>query len=217
MRKKSTYEELMQTVKELEQESLERERAEEALQESIRRLKVAYDQSIIYAEQLNEEIKDRKRAEKALQERKAALKAQARNLKEVNTALKVLLKCREEDKTELEEKVLSNVKELVLPYVQTLKNTRLDAKQLAYASIIESHLNNIVSPFLRNLSSKYLGLTPKEIQVAGFIKEGKITKEIAELLNVSTRAVEFHRNNIRMKLGLKSKKTNLRSYLLSLA
>ncbi|RLB83354.1 MAG: helix-turn-helix transcriptional regulator, partial [Deltaproteobacteria bacterium] len=48
-----------------------------------------------------------------------------------------------EDKTELEEKVLSNVKELVLPYVQTLKDTRLDAKQMAYVSIIESHLNNI--------------------------------------------------------------------------
>lgn len=217
MQKRVTYEELMRMVKELEQESVKRKRAEKALQESIRRLKVAYDQSIIYAEQLNEEIKDRKRAEKALQERKAALKAQAHNLKEVNTALKVLLKRREEDKAELEEKVLSNVKMMILPYVQTLKNTRLDAKQMAYASIIESHLNNIVSPLLRNLSSKYLDLTPKEIQVADLVKEGKTTKEIAELLNVSTRAVEFHRNNIRMKLGLKSKKTNLRSYLLSLA
>jgi len=109
------------------------------------------------------------------------------------------------------------VKELVLPYVQTLKDTRLDAKQMAYVSIIESHLNNIVSPFLRKLSSKYLSLTPREIQVAGLIKEGKTTKEIAELLNVSTRAVEFHRDNIRTKLGLKNKKANLRSYLLSLA
>jgi len=102
-----------------------------------------------------------------------------------------------------------------LPYVEALRNTRLDAKQTAYAGIIESHLNDIVSPFLRKLASKYLALTPKEIQVADLIKEGKITKEIAELLNVSPRSVGFHRENIRAKLGLKNKKANLRSYLLS--
>jgi len=113
MRKKPTHEELVKTVKQLEKESVERKRAEEALRESIRRLRVAYDQSIIYAEQLNEEITERKRAEETLRKREAALKAQARNLEEVNTALKVLLRRREEDKTELEEKVLSNVKELV--------------------------------------------------------------------------------------------------------
>ncbi len=193
-----------------------RKLGEELLQESFHRLQIAYDQSIIYAEQLSEQITERKRAEEALRQRKEELKAQAQNLVEVNTALKVLLKRREEDKTELEEKILSNVKELVLPYIKALRNTRLDVNQIAYAGIIESHLNNIISPFLQRLSSKYLGLTPREIQVAGLIKEGKITKEIAGLLNVSQRAVEFHRENIRAKLGLKNKKANLRSYLLSL-
>lgn len=217
MPKKPTYEELEQTVKELRKESGDRKRAERALLESIDRLRIAYDQSIIYAEQLNKEIMQRKRAVKTLREREAALKVQARNLGEANTALKVLLRHREEDKTELEEKVLSNVKELVLPYVEALKRTGLDAKQITYVGIVESHLNNIVSPFLRRLSSKYLGLTPREIQVANLIKEGKATKEIAELCNVSSRAVEFHRDNIRAKLGLKNKKANLRTYLLSLS
>ena len=193
----------------------ERKQAEEALLESTRRLQLAYDQAIAYAKELNKEIDERKRAEEALQRRKEQLKAKAQSLEEVNTALKVLLKQREEDKTELEEKVLSNVKQLVLPYIETLRKSRLGDEQMAYVSIIESNLTDIVSPFLRKLSSKYLRLTPKEIQIADLVKIGKTTKEIADLLNVSTRAIEFHRENIRAKLGLKNQPINLRTQLLS--
>jgi PAS domain S-box-containing protein len=178
-------------------------------------LQLSYDQAIIFAEELLEQIKERKQLEEALRERKAALTAQSISLEEVNSALKVLLRHREKDKSELEKKVLANVKELVLPYVRALINTRLDSKQMAYIGIIESNLNTIISAFAQTLSSKYLGLTPKEIKVAGLIKEDKTSKEIAELLNLSVRAVEFHRHNIRTKLGLKNKKVNLRSYLLS--
>ena len=195
----------------------ERKQAEEALLESTHRMQIAYDQAINYAEAFKKEIDERKRVEEALQKRKEQLKTKAQSLEEVNTALKVLLKQREEDKTELEEKVLSNVKQLVMPYIQTLKNSRLGAEELACVSIIESNITEIVSPFLRRLSSKYLGLTPKEIQIADLIKLGRTTKEIAGLLNVSTRAVEFHRDNIRAKLGLKNQPTNLRTHLLSFA
>lgn len=60
-------------------------------------------------------------------------------------------------------------------------------------------------------------MTPKEIQVANLIKAEKSSKDISELLNVSVRAVDFHRGNLRKKIGLKNKKANLRSCLLSLA
>ena len=189
--------------------------AEEATKKCFQQLQLSYDQAIIYAEELLEQIKERKQAEEALRERKAALTAQSINLKEVNSALKVLLRYREKDKSKLEEKVLANVKELVLPYVRALRNTKLDSKQMAYIGIIESNLNTIISAFVQKLSSKYLGLTSKEIQVAGLVKDGKTSKEIAKLLNVSVRAVEFHRYNIRTKFDLKNKKVNLRSYLLS--
>ncbi|HOI08271.1 MAG TPA: helix-turn-helix transcriptional regulator, partial [Deltaproteobacteria bacterium] len=93
----------------------------------------------------------------------------------------------------------------------------LNDKQMTFVQLLESNLNQIVSPFLQKLSSQYLNLTPTEIQVANLVREGKSTKEISDILNISKRAVEFHRNNIRDKLGLKKEKTNLRSYLLSLS
>jgi len=163
------------------------------------------------------DITRRKRAEEALKKREQELEAKTSNLEEVNVALKVLLKRREEDKTELEENVLSNIKQLVFPYVEKMKKTSLTIDQAGCVNIIETNLNKIVSPFLHRLHSQYSNFTPREIQIANLIREGKTTKEIAELLNSSQGAIDFHRNNIRNKLGLKNKSTNLRSYLLSLS
>lgn len=165
---------------------------------------------------LMREIEDRSRAEQKLIKREEDLEIKTINLEEANIALKVLLKRRDEDKIELEEKVLLNVKELVVPYLGKLEISGLSDNQRAYLSILESNLNDIISPFLRQLSSEYHNFTPKEIQVAGLVKEGRTSKEIASLLNSTTEAVEFHRKNLRTKLGLKNKKANLRSHLLSL-
>jgi PAS domain S-box-containing protein len=162
-------------------------------------------------------IIERRQAQESLSKAHDELKAKSHRLQEVNTALKVLLKQREDDKQELQENILSNVKELITPHLERMKKARLDVNQTALVSIVESNLNSIVSPFIRKLSSRYLSLTPMEIRVAGFIKEGRTNKEIGELLFLSPNTIKFHRYNIRVKLGLKNKKANLRSYLLSLA
>ncbi|HVN94799.1 MAG TPA: LuxR C-terminal-related transcriptional regulator [Syntrophorhabdaceae bacterium] len=142
------------------------------------------------------------------------LDIKSRNLEEVNTALRVLLKQREGDKGELEENILSNVKELVLPHLERLKKGRLDTAQLSTIEIIEGNLAVITSPIVRKMHT--FDLTPREIEVVSYLKTGKTTKQIAELLGTSVRSVEFHRYNIRKKLGLDQKKANLRSHLLSL-
>jgi PAS domain S-box-containing protein len=163
------------------------------------------------------DITERKQVELALLERGKELENKTHELQEVNAALKVLLKHRDEDKKELEEKVIANVKKLVFPYIEKLNNSRLNDRQMIYLNIIKSNLEDIIAPFLHQLFAKFSDLTPSEIQVAGLVRDGKTTKEIAELLNSSTGAINFHRNNIRAKLGLRNTKTNLRSFLLPLA
>ncbi len=163
--------------------------------------------------ELEEEIVERKRMEEVLKRREKELKIKTKNLEELNAALTVLLKKREEDKNELEEKVLSNVKSMVLPYVKKIKMTALDTTQMNYMNILEAHLNEITSSFRHKLTSQSLNLTPREVQVALLIKDGRTTKEIAELMNVCPGAVALHRNHIRKKLGLNHKKINLASHL----
>jgi DNA-binding NarL/FixJ family response regulator len=87
---------------------------------------------------------------------------------------------------------------------------------MAYLNILESNLNEITSPFSHRLSSKFLNFTPKEIQVADLIRQGKTNKEISELVQSSSSTIAIHRENIRKKLELKGKKVNLRAYLISL-
>jgi len=153
--------------------------------------------------------------EQRVEERTQELQMKSENLEEMNTALKVLLKKREEDKFELEEKVIYNIKEMVQPFLEKLGRTRLDNRQRTFLEILESNLDDIVSPFARKLSTRYLNLTPSEIQIANLVKQGKTTKEIAELLSLSTRTIESHRDSIRKKLGIKNQKANLRTHLMS--
>jgi PAS domain S-box-containing protein len=159
------------------------------------------------------DITDRKRAEEGLREKDNKLELQAKNLIEMNTALKVLLEQREKEKTEIKENLLADIKKLVYPYIEKLENIRLDQDAQTFVNIIKSNINDLISPFAETVSSKYFSLTPSEIQIADLIKHGKTSKEIASMLNVSPKAVSFHRGNLRKKLGLLNKKINLRTYL----
>ena len=152
-----------------------------------------------------------------LRNREVELEAQSHHLAEVNTALKVLLKQREEDKKELADNVSSNVKELIGPYLERLQKSQLTTDQKTLVSILASNLDNIISPFIGKLAVGPRNLTPMEIKVADLVKEGQTNKEIAELLCLSKNTILFHRYNIRRKLGIRNKKVNLRIHLLSLS
>lgn len=161
------------------------------------------------------DISDRKRVLEALRRREDDLAEESHRLQEMNTALKVLLQQREEDRQEMEQRVIINVRKRILPYMEKLSHTFTRSIQEEYADIITTNLNDIVSPFMRTLTSAFLDLTPREIEVANLIREGKTTKDIAGLMNLSVRSVECYRDGIRKKLGLTNKKINLRTHMMS--
>jgi len=164
----------------------------------------------------HEDITELKRVEKALKESHAVLTDQNRQLEEANVALKVLLDQREKDKRDLDNKVLSNVKNRILPYMDKLKRSSLKSREKNLVALIDSQLADIVNPLLQHLTNAHILLTPQEIQVADLIRDGKSSKEIADILSVSESTIHFHRKNLRKKFGLSNTRINLRSHLLTL-
>lgn len=144
------------------------------------------------------------------------LREQSEKLAESNIALKVLLEHRQKDRVQLEENMLINVRTLILPYIQEMMETRLGKRERTMLEIVEERLNEITSPFLNRLAGLNAILTPQEIKVATMVREGRSSTEISDVLQITVSAINFHRKQVRKKLGLNGTATNLRSYLLGL-
>ena len=136
--------------------------------------------------------------------------------RDMNTAFKVLLKQHEEDKDELERSIRAGIRKLVIPYVERLKQARLGEEQAQCLQSILANIESHVASSRKNLNLHYDYLTPREIAIVNLVRDGHGTKEIASLLSVSAKSVEFHKYNIRRKMGLTKKKLNLRTHLASL-
>ena len=159
------------------------------------------------------DITKRKIAQEALTKREAELEIQSLKLEETNIALKVILQQRNEEIEELKHTIQFNVEKLVMPYIDELATSKMIPRQKAFVLSIKENLKEIVAPYIRTLSSQFASLTPKQVEVINLVRQGKTTKEIAEILGVSQAAVDFHRHNVRKKLDIVNKKINLRSFL----
>lgn len=172
------------------------------------------DQMAMRTAELSAENTVRQRVEDALRQSEKTLLIQKQELQQKNLALNEVLGQIEIEKKQMQDNILANVEDLLMPAIERLKRkgTKYDRK---YLDLLEENLKGLTSSFNRKLSIDQLKLTPKEIEICNMIKKGMSTKEISQLLNLSMRTVENHRNHIRAKLGISNKRLNLSTYLKS--
>lgn len=149
----------------------------------------------------------------SLQNTEAELAKKALDLEGANQALQQMLKKDQKTQKETEERVLFAIHEMVEPYMDKLEQSPMDEYQKSFLKIIRTNLQEITAPFMKELSQKYFRLSPAELNVANLIKQGHSTKVIATKLEISKRNVDFYRDQIREKIGIKKTKANLKSVL----
>ncbi len=171
-----------------------------------------------YQKELENKVKarteDLQKMNVVLRQREAELSKRTRDLEEMNNALNVLLEKRENDQVAIQENVMANARKFILPCMERLRKNAPDSDAVQKElQMLQSGLDDLIAPFVQNISSIFLDLTPNEIKVAKLIEQGLTTKEIANALNLSQNTIMTHRYKIRKKLKIKNKGVNLQVFL----
>jgi PAS domain S-box-containing protein len=94
---------------------------------------------------LKHENELREKTETVLRKRESELAKERSVLKEVNAALNVALRQREDEKAKSKKDIASEIKSSLLPYIEKLESTKLSKTQKESISQIKSHLDDITS------------------------------------------------------------------------
>jgi DNA-binding CsgD family transcriptional regulator len=141
------------------------------------------------------------------------LKSAGERLESKNTALREVLSTIEQEKAQISNTYRERFAVDLLPLAERAMDRGLDQGRR------DSYLDLLVSEIRRQMKAIGQGpesdssLSPREREIAVQVRNGRTSKEIAELLGIAEATVERHRHNIRRKLRLVDKSVNLASHL----
>ncbi|MCI5167277.1 MAG: DNA-binding response regulator [Candidatus Electrothrix sp. GM3_4] len=156
-----------------------------------------------------------KRLVHELKKRDEELQNKENKVQDANTALKVLLSAIEEEKKELAERVQFKAEKLILPKIRELTEEAGD-KEVLFQEI-EIIFQELTKSFVPGGVEMGKTLSPSELQIVNLIKQGKASKEISNICNISVSTIASHRKTIRKKLNITNRKVNLYNYLSSIS
>lgn len=143
---------------------------------------------------------------------KNQLDKERKELRDANTALRMVLSQIEEEKKDWSNSMLANVNKIIMPMLRDLEN-QIPAHLRWHIALLKQQLDDLTSPFVNRLSKTYATLTPAEIEICNMIRDGLATKEIARFRSVSPATIAKQRERIRKKLQVSGTATNLGTHL----
>jgi DNA-binding CsgD family transcriptional regulator len=100
----------------------------------------------------------------------------------------------------------------IVSEMERIINNGLDSQTKEWRNVMNS-LKLSQEGFFNDLLKKHPSLTPNDLRLCSYLRMNFTTKEIAKLLNISSRAVEISRYRLRHKINL-SHDVNLTEYLM---
>lgn len=157
------------------------------------------------------DITEIRRSQTELEKSTATLTEQKTELQDKTIALREILAQIEAEKLQIKKQVSATADKLLLPVVRKLRELGSPGapKYLDLLELLEKNIQDLTSEFGAEVAKGIAGLAPRELEICNMIRGGMTSKEIADLLHLSLRTVETHRNHIRRKLGILGKKANL--------
>jgi PAS domain S-box-containing protein len=162
---------------------------------------------------VTKDITERKASELALLESQAQLQEQKKALEQKNIALGEIIAQVEFEKQKIIEDIAVNVRKVIMP---TLDLIDRQVAEKTHLDLLRHHLEDLTSTYGARITAKTANLTRKEIEICNMIKAGLSSKDISQLLKISTPTVEQHRKNIRRKFDLTNTDVNLSTFLRNL-
>jgi PAS domain S-box-containing protein len=160
------------------------------------------------------DITEQKKAEKLLQDAQKNLERKVRertaDLDRKTIALQEIIAHIEIEKKRMKENIKANIEKIIFPILGKMKKEK---NSETYVTLLMHHLKDLVSSYGIIVANGSTKLTPREIEICNMVKAALTNKEIANLLNISSQTVEWHRKKIRQKLGIVNNGINLSSYL----
>lgn len=130
-----------------------------------------------------------------------------------NTALREVLSSIEQERAGIAEGYRERLASDILPLVERAQDPTLDEERRAdYLALLADEVERQMAAMGRGPDADP-SLSPREREIAVQVRNGRTSKEIAELLGIAEATVERHRHNLRRKLKMVNRKLNLASRL----
>jgi len=151
-------------------------------------------------EELTRTVKDLNEAVATLTKREEELQEMNQELSDLNTTLNTLLTRKNREHKTIRAEIADQTAKTVLPLLEKAKRQSSGPVK----DCVETARVNLLDIFTAHSREALLTakLSPRELEVIHYIKQKKTSKEIAELLNLSVRTIEYYRENIRKKLRI---------------